>query len=85
MALSLGSVPVSATISRAGPLRPQLYDDVRWDCGYPMEVKGETRTRSGSVTTGRSTGSSTRRDNYAFKETWTAGATGARSGCRPIP
>ena len=72
MALSLGSVPVSATISERDHFVHSSYDDVRWDCGYPMEVKGETRHNFRVREDRKVDGLVYVSDNYAFKETWTA-------------
>ena len=71
MALSLSSVPVSATIVERNRFT-EPYEFVAGFCGYPMTVKG-VETHKVLVRADRKVdGLVYFTDNYAFQETWTA-------------
>jgi len=72
LALTIGSAPVSATIVERDRFVHSQYDDERWDCGYPMQVKGDTRHNFRVRQDPKVDGIVYATDTYAFKETWTA-------------
>jgi len=70
-ALTLGSAPASATIiSRDSSIRN--YDDVRWDCGYPMRVVGVESHHVQVRADNQVAGNVFVTDQYSFHEVWTA-------------
>jgi hypothetical protein len=69
--MTVGSAPASATtIERFHATQP--YDFVHWDCGYPVEVAGESSDTVVVRADKQLDGNVFFTDSYSFKETWTA-------------
>ena len=69
--MTIGSATTGATSERV-ERGSRTYDDVRWDCGYPMHVVGEESHSVRMRTDKHLDGNAFFSDNYAFRETWTA-------------
>lgn len=66
----VGSAPASA--ANIEHVRgSETYDEVRWDCGYPMRVVGEFSHNLVIRTDKKLDGNRFFTDNYAWEETWT--------------
>ena len=70
-ALIASSAPASATIIERYR-STQTYDEVRWDCGYPMKVVGVETHKVQVRADKKLDGNAYVTDNYDFKEVWTA-------------
>jgi hypothetical protein len=71
IALIASSAPASATLVERYRFT-RSYDDVRWDCGYPMKVVGEETHQVQVRADKKLDGTAYVTDNYEFKEVWTA-------------
>jgi len=71
MLLTIGAAPASATISERFKFGGQ-YDDVRWDCGYPMTVAGVDSHNVVIRADKKLDGNVFYSEEYRFREVWTA-------------
>ena len=71
VAITCGSAPAGATvIDRERSTRS--YDEVRWDCGYPMQVVGVESHKVQVRANKKLDGYDFVTDNYDVTEVWTA-------------
>jgi hypothetical protein len=81
VAMIWAAAPASATIITRAQTT-QSYNEVRWDCGYPMTVVGVQSHKVQIRADNQLDGNVFYTDNYDFKEVWTAadGRSFTRSG-----
>ena len=77
-ALALVGFSLSPAVAAGGPATPaspttEQYEYVNWDCGYPMQVRGES-TNNRRVRPNPAGGDDLFIENFAFAETWTNSA-----------
>ena len=69
-ALTWAAAPANATIVDRERFT-RTYDDIRWDCGYPMRVVGVESHTIHLRPAPKAADFAFFTDNYSFKETWT--------------
>jgi dienelactone hydrolase len=72
LALTVGSAPASATIVERDHVVNEPYEFVAGNCGYPMQVTGESRHTFRIRADAKDDRIVYVTETYAFRETWTA-------------
>jgi hypothetical protein len=72
VALTLGSAPANAASVSHESSTTRSYDEVRWDCGYPMRVVGKESHQVTTRADKKLADVVYVTDKYEFQEVWTA-------------